>query len=183
MCLGIPGKIIALREDTALATGVVDFGGAQREVCLAYVDGQVAVGDYVVVHVGFAISKIDEEEVFVFGGITWAPHARVSLDAEYQFSRNVTDYDLTGTSTLPAVDLPSTIFRNHHTMLDAQWRWLENTSIIGRWAWEDYDVNDFASNAVPLIFPTTGTANAIFLGDSSQGYRAHRLALLVKHSF
>ena len=62
MCLGIPGKIIELREGTALASGVVDFGGAQREVCLAYVDGHVAVGDYVVVHVGFAISKIDEEE-------------------------------------------------------------------------------------------------------------------------
>lgn len=128
-------------------------------------------------------AKIDEEEVFVFAGVEWAPHARVSLGADYEFSRNVTDYDLTGTRTVPAVDLPSTIFRNHRTMLDARWRWLENTSVIGRWAWEDYDVNDFASNAVPLIFPVTGTANAIFLGDSSQGYRAHRLALLVKHSF
>ena len=128
-------------------------------------------------------AKIDEEEVFVFGGFEWAPHARLSVGAEYQFSRNVTDYDLTGTTTTPAVDLPSTIFRNHQTTLDAQWRWLENTSIIGRWAWEDYDVNDFASNAVPLIFPVTGTANAVFLGDSSQGYRAHRLALLVKHTF
>ena len=128
-------------------------------------------------------AKIDEEEVFVFAGFAWSPHARFSLGADYQFSRNVTDYDLTGTRTIPAVDLPSTIFRNHHTMLDAQWRWLENTSIIGRWAWEDYDVNDFASNAVPLIFPVTGTANAVFLGDSSQGYRAHRLALLVKHTF
>jgi hydrogenase expression/formation protein HypC len=62
MCLGIPGRIVELRTGAALATGVVDFGGAQRDVCLAYVDGQVAVGDYVVVHVGFAISKIDEEE-------------------------------------------------------------------------------------------------------------------------
>jgi hydrogenase expression/formation protein HypC len=62
MCLGIPGRITAIREDTVLATGVVDFGGAQREVCLAYVDGEVHVGDYVIVHVGFAISKVDEEE-------------------------------------------------------------------------------------------------------------------------
>jgi MtrB/PioB family decaheme-associated outer membrane protein len=128
-------------------------------------------------------AKIDEEEVFVFGGFEWAPHARLSVEANYQFSRNVTDYDLTGTTTVPAVDLPQTIFRRHETLLDASWHWLENTSIIGRWAWEDYDVNDFASNSVPLIFPVTGTANAIFLGDSSQGYRAHRLALLVKHTF
>lgn len=62
MCLGIPGRIIELHGDSALASGIVDFGGARREVCLAYVDGQVVVGDYVVVHVGFAISKIDEAE-------------------------------------------------------------------------------------------------------------------------
>ena len=42
--------------------GVVDFGGVQREVCLAYVAGQVAPDDYVIVHVGFAISKVDEAE-------------------------------------------------------------------------------------------------------------------------
>jgi hydrogenase expression/formation protein HypC len=42
--------------------GTVDFGGVRREVCLAYVADEVAVGDYVVVHVGFAISKVDEEE-------------------------------------------------------------------------------------------------------------------------
>ena len=127
-------------------------------------------------------AKIDEEEVFVFGGIDWAPRSRVSLEANYTFSRNVTDYDLAdGLNT--AVDLPSTIFRRHETMLDARWRWLENTTLIGRWAWEEYDVVDFASVDVPLIFPVTGTANAIFLGDSSRGYRAHRLALLVKHTF
>ena len=62
MCLGIPGRILDLSEDRGLAMGTVDFGGIRREVCLAYVAGQVAVGDYVVVHVGFAISKVDEAE-------------------------------------------------------------------------------------------------------------------------
>ena len=42
--------------------GTVDFGGVRREVCLAYLEGQVEVGDYAIVHVGFAISKVDEEE-------------------------------------------------------------------------------------------------------------------------
>jgi hydrogenase expression/formation protein HypC len=42
--------------------GLVDFGGVRREVCLAYVADQVRPGDYVVVHVGFAISKVDEAE-------------------------------------------------------------------------------------------------------------------------
>lgn len=62
MCLGIPGKITEMRDDLGLAVGTVDFGGVRREVCLAYVADEVDVGDYVVVHVGFAISKVDEEE-------------------------------------------------------------------------------------------------------------------------
>ena len=62
MCLGIPGKIVEMREAQGLPMGVVDFGGVRREVCLAYVANDVQVGDYAVVHVGFAISKIDEDE-------------------------------------------------------------------------------------------------------------------------
>jgi len=62
MCLGIPGRILAMRNDFGLAVGVVDFGGVQREACLAYVEDEVEVGDYVIVHVGFAISKVDEKE-------------------------------------------------------------------------------------------------------------------------
>lgn len=62
MCLGIPGRIVDRRDDTGLAVGTVDFGGVRREVCLAYVADEVTVGDYVVVHVGFAISKVDEDE-------------------------------------------------------------------------------------------------------------------------
>ena len=62
MCLGIPGRVIERRDDGGFPMGVVDFGGVRREVCLAYVTDQVAVDDYVIVHVGFAISKVDEEE-------------------------------------------------------------------------------------------------------------------------
>jgi hydrogenase expression/formation protein HypC len=62
MCLGIPGRIVELRDAQGLPLGVVDFGGVRREVCLAYVADDVKVGDYAIVHVGFAISKVDEEE-------------------------------------------------------------------------------------------------------------------------
>ncbi|HEU5218369.1 MAG TPA: HypC/HybG/HupF family hydrogenase formation chaperone [Gemmatimonadales bacterium] len=62
MCLGIPGRVTALRDDRGLAMGTVDFGGVRREICLEYVAGQVQEGDYVIVHVGFAISRVDEEE-------------------------------------------------------------------------------------------------------------------------
>ena len=62
MCLGIPGKIVAMHDTQGLPMGVVDFGGVRREVCLAYVADEVKLGDYAIVHVGFAISKVDEVE-------------------------------------------------------------------------------------------------------------------------
>jgi hydrogenase expression/formation protein HypC len=62
MCLGIPARVVELHNDGGFPTGLVDFGGVRREVCLAYVAGEVALGDYVIVHVGFAISKVDEAE-------------------------------------------------------------------------------------------------------------------------
>jgi hydrogenase expression/formation protein HypC len=61
MCLGVPGKVIALSTVDGLATGNVDFGGVRKDVCLAYCP-EVELGDYVIVHVGFAISRLDEEE-------------------------------------------------------------------------------------------------------------------------
>jgi len=62
MCLGIPGRIVEVHDDAGLTMGVVDFGGVRREVCLAYVQDEVALGSYVIVHVGFAISIVDEAE-------------------------------------------------------------------------------------------------------------------------
>ena len=62
MCLGIPGRILDTRDDRGLLMGTVDFGGVKREVCLAYVADEVVPGDYVVVHVGFAITRVDEAE-------------------------------------------------------------------------------------------------------------------------
>jgi len=62
MCLGIPGRIVDVHVDAGLLMGLVDFGGASREVCLAYVADEVGVGDYVIVHVGFALSRVDEDE-------------------------------------------------------------------------------------------------------------------------
>lgn len=62
MCLGIPGRIVAIHDDRGLAMGTVDFGGVRREVCLAYVADDIAIGDYAIIHVGFAISKVSEED-------------------------------------------------------------------------------------------------------------------------
>jgi len=58
MCLGIPARIVRLVDDEGLRMGDVDFGGAVRRVCLAYVPDAVA-GDYAIIHAGFAISVVD----------------------------------------------------------------------------------------------------------------------------
>jgi hydrogenase expression/formation protein HypC len=60
MCLGVPGRIESIRDDRGTSMATVDFGGIRKEVCLAYLpDAQV--GEYTLVHVGFAITRIDEE--------------------------------------------------------------------------------------------------------------------------
>ncbi len=62
MCLAIPGKIECVSGDDPLTRmGKINFGGILKEACLAYVP-EAKVGDYVIVHVGFAISRVDEEE-------------------------------------------------------------------------------------------------------------------------
>jgi hydrogenase expression/formation protein HypC len=61
MCLGVPGKVTEIFERDGIRMGTVDFGGITREACLEY-EPDVRVGDYVVIHVGFAISAVDEEE-------------------------------------------------------------------------------------------------------------------------
>ena len=61
MCLAVPGKIIEIYETEGLKMGKVDYGGVVREACLAYVP-EAQVGDYAVVHVGFALSVLDEAE-------------------------------------------------------------------------------------------------------------------------
>lgn len=62
MCLGIPGRIVEMFDHDGIAMGTVDFGGVRRDVCLQYIAHEAAVGDYAIVHVGFAISKVDEAE-------------------------------------------------------------------------------------------------------------------------
>ena len=61
MCLAIPGKIIEIQEQEGLRAGRVQFGGIVRQVSLQFVP-EANVGEYVMVHVGFAISQVDAEE-------------------------------------------------------------------------------------------------------------------------
>jgi hydrogenase expression/formation protein HypC len=94
MCLAVPGRVTQKYEKEGLAMGKVDFGGVTKEVCLAYVP-EIEIGRYTIVHVGFAISEVDEKtaqetlELFQQMGVldeelgmADAPSARESLPNE-----------------------------------------------------------------------------------------------------
>lgn len=61
MCLGIPGQVTEIYREHDMLMGKVDFGGVKKSVCLEYLP-EIVVGDYALVHVGFAIARIDAEE-------------------------------------------------------------------------------------------------------------------------
>lgn len=60
MCLAVPGMVMSLQEKDGTTMAEVDFGGLRKEVCLEYIP-DVAIGEYVIVHVGFAIQRLDEK--------------------------------------------------------------------------------------------------------------------------
>ena len=61
MCLGVPGKVVEVYREHDLLMGRVDFGGVLKRVCLEYVP-DIAIGEYALVHVGFALTRLDEAE-------------------------------------------------------------------------------------------------------------------------
>ena len=62
MCLGVPGKVIELYEVNGMKMGKVDFGGVIKEACFEYLP-EIKVGAYAIIHVGFGLSEVEEEEV------------------------------------------------------------------------------------------------------------------------
>ena len=60
MCLGVPGRVTDVRDDRGTRMATVDFGGVNKDICLAFVP-EADVGDYTIIHAGFAITLLDEE--------------------------------------------------------------------------------------------------------------------------
>ena len=60
MCLAVPGRVVSVSDDDGTAMAEVDFGGVRKQVCLAYIP-DIEVDEYVIVHVGFAIQRLDEK--------------------------------------------------------------------------------------------------------------------------
>jgi hydrogenase expression/formation protein HypC len=82
MCLAIPGKIVEIYQEDELRMGKLDFGGTVRKCCLQYIPDAV-VGDFALVHVGFAISLVDEAEaVRTYELLAEMGELMVQIDAE-----------------------------------------------------------------------------------------------------
>lgn len=128
-------------------------------------------------------ADIKDNDVYVAAGANWYVRPeKWTLLGNYTFSRHQTKYDLTN-GTNNAQDLPNTLYRLHQLQIEARYQLRKRTSIAARYGWEKYTTDDWAVNNVPLLWPQTGAATAIFLGDSSQGYIANLVAVVVTHSF
>lgn len=109
---------------------------------------------------------------------------RVTLTASYWYERSPGTYDLSGfesLSTVPdAQDLPGTFYMRQGVGIDARYLVQEGLEIGARWAWEEYDVSDWANQDIPLLGPG---ATAIYLGDNVLNYHANAIAVAVKRTF
>ncbi len=107
---------------------------------------------------------------------------RLTLTTSYFYDRSPGIYHLTnfkGTGR----DLPGTVYLRQGVGVEARYVLQEGFDVAGRWMWEEYNVSDFATEDVPLLFPTTGASNAIFLGDSILDYHANSVALAITRTF
>ncbi|WP_261554700.1 HypC/HybG/HupF family hydrogenase formation chaperone [Frankia tisae] len=77
MCLAVPGRVVAIGERDGIPMAEVDFGGVRKDVCLQYLP-DTRIGEYVIVHVGFALQRLDEQSALE----TLATIARMGLLAE-----------------------------------------------------------------------------------------------------
>ena len=84
MCLGIPGKVVEVYSEFDLLMGKVDFGGVIKRVCLEHTP-EIRVGDYAVIHVGFAISRLDEDEARRVFSLLQAMDELDELGNEHEF--------------------------------------------------------------------------------------------------
>lgn len=102
---------------------------------------------------------------------------RLALRSSYFYDRAPGEYDLANFRGT-AQDLPTTLYFRQGIEIETRWMMQANTDLALRWMWEEFEVTDFQTEDVPLLFPLTGASNAIFLGDSSLDYHANAVALL-----
>lgn len=124
------------------------------------------------------------DDIYTFdGSTTWhAKPDKLDFIGTYFYDRSPGVFRLTN-ATSTAQDLPTTDYKRQGVGIEGDYKLDEQTQFGARWQWEQYDVTDFATEDIPLIFPTTGATTAIFLGDSSLDYRANAVSAFVRRSW
>jgi MtrB/PioB family decaheme-associated outer membrane protein len=126
---------------------------------------------------------VQDRNDFAFAGAEWGVvPGRLTLVGDYIYSRDQTEYVLNNQAAT-AQDLPDTFYRRHELQLDLRYRIGGGFEITGRYGFDQFRVDDFANENIPLAGFTGPTLAAIYLGDSIQDYNAHRIALLASRNF
>ena len=128
-------------------------------------------------------ARLKDWFTYASGTVEWRPVIdKVTVTTTYLFERSPGTFRLTNFKGT-ALDLPGTRYLREGLGTEIWYRVDESLSLGGYWAWEQYEVDDFANEDVPLLFPTTGSITALFLGDSSQDYRANRVGIAVRRTW
>lgn len=185
-----------------------DLGLQYSEENLIIGDGTYKATDRIDLSLGYGYDKLDtrqkglqsgtpttewwanlrDQTVFVYSNDSWwAMSRKLRFSGDYTFSRAFGTYDLTNNPLSPSIpvaqDLPSTLYRRHELLLESLWRLQPNYDLSARFYYENFHVDDFATQNIPLLGITGTGATAIYLGDSMQSYVAHRYAVVMSRRF
>ena len=131
-------------------------------------------------------ARLYDASISAIAGIEYtAVKDKLTLSTDFHFERSPSTYRLKGKGLFPApaTDLPGTVYMRQGVNVQAMYTVQKNLQFGARWAWDQFDASDFATQDIPLLFPLVGASNAIFLGDNVLNYRANAVAFVVKRTF
>ncbi len=128
-------------------------------------------------------ARLTDDFMTAGGSVEWQTIPdRLTLTTTYFYDRSPGIYNLTNFKGT-AQNLPGSVYLRQGVGVEARYVLQEGFEAAGRWMWEEYNVSDFATEKVPLLFPVTGATNAIPLGDSILDYHANSVALAITRTF
>ena len=128
-------------------------------------------------------AHLENRDIFWTAGADWeALPQKLTLSGSLEFFRDLGLYHFTNFRKT-SKDVANTYNRRFDLLLEARYHFAASVELGARYGYEQYDVTDFANEQVPLLFPVTGNATSLFLGDGLQDYAAHRVAMFATLRF
>ena len=128
-------------------------------------------------------AELEDQSVFAFAHSEWRPAAKLTFSGDYVFSHAKGEFHLASHFRPFAQNLPDTHFDRHTVSVEARYKLLDNTDLGARYGYDDFEINDFSSQDIPLLGLTNGVTSGLFLGNNTQGYRAHAVAVVATRRF